>query len=123
MHMFSRIDTIIVRVRDLGRATQWYRENLRLAPSFEDPHERLAVLATAEGSSLTLWELKAGELLAPSDAAGSYPIFAVADAPGAHQLLRAQGVELEPLAHAEGVCFFGFRDLDGNRLEACQVVD
>jgi catechol 2,3-dioxygenase-like lactoylglutathione lyase family enzyme len=50
-------------------------------------------------------------------------IFAVEDVRAAHSALQAQGADPEPLGDAEGVRFFAFRDLDGNRLEACQVLD
>jgi catechol-2,3-dioxygenase len=63
MSLFSHIDTVIVRVRDISRAVQWYSRTLGLAAVYSDPAEGLT-----------------------------------------------------------GVRFFTFRDLDGNRLEACQVL-
>lgn len=121
--MFRRIDTVIVRVRDLQHARDWYQRTLRLHTTFEDPAERLAVLATPEGSSLTLWELKDGESLPAPTAAGTYPIFAVDDAVEARRLLLDQGADPEPVSDGDGVRFFGFRDPDGNRMEACQVLE
>ena len=120
--MFRRIDTVIVRVRDLQQAKGWYERVLELDTIYEDPAERLAVLTTPDGSSVTLWELKEGEVLAAGPGVGTYPIFAVDDAPDAHRALRERGVEPEALADGAGVCYFGFRDPDGNRLEACQVL-
>lgn len=119
--MFQRIDTVIIRVRDLREAVSWYQRVLHLEVAYEDATERLAVMTTPEGSSVTLWELKPGEELASGDGVGTYPIFAVEDADAAHAALQAQGVDLDPLSDGEGVRFFGFRDLYGNRLEACQV--
>jgi catechol 2,3-dioxygenase-like lactoylglutathione lyase family enzyme len=121
--MFQRIDTVIVRVRALEQAKDWYARVLELGAIYEDAAERLAVLSTAEGSSsLTLWELKPGEVLAPLSAVGTHPIFAVADAAEAHRTLQDRGVEAEALQSGEGVRFFSFRDPDGNRLEACQIL-
>jgi catechol 2,3-dioxygenase-like lactoylglutathione lyase family enzyme len=118
--MFSRLDTLILRVRDLASARQWYAHALGLETVYVDEVEGLAVLGL-EGTSLTLWQLKPAETLAP-DVAGSYPIFGVADAEAAHERLRVRGVSVEEVQSGPGVRFFGFRDADGNRLEACQVL-
>lgn len=117
--MFTRLDTIIVRVRDLAAARAWYANALGLDAVFTDETEELAVLGM-NGTSLTLWQLKPDE--APPAGNGSYPIFGVADAAAAQARLRERGVATEPLQEGAGVRFFGFHDLDGNRLEACEVV-
>lgn len=118
--MFSRIDTVILRVRDLARSEQWYCRTLGLSAVFSDATEGLTVLGL-DGASLTLWQLKPTDgLTAPTD--HSFPIFAVADADVAHRHLRELGVATEPLQEGNGVRFFTFRDPDGNRLEACQVL-
>jgi catechol 2,3-dioxygenase-like lactoylglutathione lyase family enzyme len=120
MSLFSRIDTVIVRVRDLSRAVQWYTRTLGLAPVYSDPTQGLTVLGM-EGTSLTLWQLEPNdEGLEPSG--HSFPIFAVADAAAAHRHLVGQGASVEPLQEGPDVRFFTFRDQDGNRLEACQVL-
>jgi catechol-2,3-dioxygenase len=118
--MFSRLDTLILRVRDLRAAQVWYAETLALEPTYVDEAEGLAVLGL-DGTSLTLWQLKPGELVAPS-ASGTYPIFGVADARAAHELLRTRGAAVHPLQTGPGVRFFRFTDLDGNRLEACELL-
>lgn len=119
--MFTRLDTMILRVRDVGAALRWYADVLQLSPSYVDADEGLAVL-DMEGTSLTLWQLRAGEEPAPGDAAGSFPIFGVSDAAVAHERLRGRGVAVDPLQAGPGVHFFTFRDPDGNRLEACEVL-
>ncbi|HEX3158345.1 MAG TPA: VOC family protein [Gemmatimonadaceae bacterium] len=118
--MFSRLDTLILRVRDLTAAQTWYAETLGLEAAFVDETEGLAVLGL-DGTSLTLWALKPGERAA-TGGSGSYPIFGVADAAAAHARLAERGVAAEALQTAPGVRFFGFHDLDGNRLEACEVL-
>lgn len=120
MTMFSRLDTLIVRVRDLAGARQWYATALDLHPVYEDEGEGLAVLGL-DGTSLTLWQLKDGETM-DAAAAGSYPIFGIADAAAAHATLAGRGVRVDPLQSGPGVRFFSFYDVDGNRLEACQVL-
>lgn len=118
--MFSRLDTVILRVRDLKAAQAWYAQTLELKATYVDEAEGLAVLGL-EGTSLTLWQLKPGETLA-SIGSGTYPIFVVADVGAAHERLRSRGAAVDPLQTGPGVRFFSFRDLDGNRLEACEVL-
>lgn len=117
--MFSRLDTVILRVRDLADARAWYATTLDLHPVFEDPAQGIAVLGLEGGASLTLWALPPGE--APR-ASSTYPIFGVADARAAHARLLAAGVAAEPLVEAPDVRYFRFADVDGNALEACEVV-
>lgn len=117
--MFTRLDTVILRVRALAAAQHWYATHLGLRPVFEDADQGLAVLGLDGGTSLTLWALADGT--APG-ASSTFPIFAVADARAAHAQLQARGVSVEPLVEAPGVCYFRFADLDGNPLEACEVL-
>ena len=118
--MFSRLDTLIMRVRDLRAAREWYGDALGLSATYVDEAEGLAVLGL-EGTSLTLWQLKPNEH-AGASGAGSYPIFAVADATAARAQLQARGVTAETIQTGQGVRYFGFHDLDGNRLEACELL-
>lgn len=117
--MFSRLDTVILRVRDLAAARQWYATKLGLHALFEDASQGLAVLGMDGGAGLTLWTLTDGEAIPPSS---TFPIFAVADARAAHARLVQCGVSTESLVEAPGVRYFRFVDLDGNPLEACEVL-
>lgn len=117
--MFSRLDTVILRVRDLAAARAWYATTLDLHAVYEDAAQGLAVLGLHGGTSVTLWAHPAED---PIPASSTFPIFAVADSRAAHAQLGARGVAVEPVIEAEGVSFFRFRDLDGNPLEACEVV-
>jgi hypothetical protein len=49
-------------------------------------------------------------------------LFSRADAVAAHRHLVGEGASVEPLQEGPGVRFFTFRDQDGNRLEACQLL-
>lgn len=119
--VFNRVDTVILRVRDYEEALEWYRERLGLEPIHMDAEKGLAVLALGD-TSVTLWQLKAGEEPPAPEAAGSFPIFAVPDAKAARSELRKRGVDVGPLNRGGDVRFFTFRDPDGNRLEACEVL-
>ena len=119
--LFERIDTIIVRVRDYEAAAEWYTERLGLQPTYIDPVQGLVVLPF-DGHSLTLSQLKPGEMLPPRGTCVPFPIFVTADAAVLHAELQARGVAVERVQDGGGVRSFAFWDLDGNRLEACQVL-
>jgi catechol 2,3-dioxygenase-like lactoylglutathione lyase family enzyme len=119
--LFERIDTVILRVRDYEAAADWYADRLGLQPLHTDPVEGLVVLPF-DGHSLTLWQLKAGETLPPRGTCVPFPIFVTADAAALHAELQERDVTVDQLQEGGGVRSFTFWDLDGNRLEACQVL-
>ena len=120
--LFRRLDTVLLRVHDVDAAKAWYRAKLELVPAFEDATERLVVFGLGGGASLSLWELKRGESLPVSPGlVTTFPIFAVDDARHTWHVLRERDVLVDPVVEAGGVLSFEFRDLDGNRLEVCQV--
>lgn len=119
---FLRIDTVIVRVRDLAQALPWYQTLLAAEPLYLDGGEGLAVLPLGD-SSLTLWQREPGDTgHAAAGRAGTYPILAVADADVAHAFVSAHGGTPEPIGTGTGVRYFGFTDPHGNYLEACQIL-
>ena len=117
--MFSRLDTVILRVRDLTSTQEWYAGTLGLHAIYEDATQGLVVLGLDGGASLTLWAVRDGEAVGPSS---TYPIFGVDDAAAAHAHLIAQGVAAGPLTEGPGVRYFRFADPEGNPLEACEVL-
>jgi catechol 2,3-dioxygenase-like lactoylglutathione lyase family enzyme len=119
--LVDRIDTIILRVRDYEAAADWYRDKLGLQTTHTDAAQGLAVLAF-DGHSLTLWQLQPGEGLPPRGTCVPFPIFVAGDAAALHAELQRRGVVVESLQEGGGVRFFSFWDLDGNRLEACEVL-
>jgi len=122
MPLFHRIDTVILRVRDVATSAAWYAKSLGFAPIHLSSSEGLVVLGVNGVTSLTLWQRKVGEEAPPPGTTGTFPIFAVQDAAGVRALLEERGVEVGPLADGGGVRFFSIRDPDGNHLEACEVI-
>lgn len=118
-HLFPRLDTVVLRVRDFQAAAAWYQDRLGATVTFQDPSARLAVLSLAEGAPLTLWELTPGH---PYPAPTTFPILATPDAAAARARLLAMDVAVGDLIEAPGVRYFEFFDPDGNRLEACQIL-
>jgi catechol 2,3-dioxygenase-like lactoylglutathione lyase family enzyme len=119
--LFGRLDTMIIRARDWEAAADWYLEKLGLRASYTDPTQGFVVLPFND-LTLTIWQLKPGEVLPPRGTAVPYPILVTTDAAALQATLQERDVTVGPIEVVEGVRFFSFWDLDGNRLEACQVV-
>lgn len=83
----------------------------------------MAVLNVGRGCSLALWELRAGEHVAVDEKAGAFPIFETLDARSQRLLLQSRGVVTSELRETPGLRCFSFWDLDGNRLDACEVLE
>jgi catechol 2,3-dioxygenase-like lactoylglutathione lyase family enzyme len=122
---FSRIDTVIVRVRNLEQARDWYQQRLGLDPVYFDANERLVVCGFGGATSLTIWELKPEE--EPSFSSGNlgtYPIFFSEDIEAAHQDLAERGVKVGSIQEGNGgVRWFRFWDLEGNIFEVCHYLE
>jgi catechol 2,3-dioxygenase-like lactoylglutathione lyase family enzyme len=119
--LFGRLDTIIIRVRDWEAAADWYAEKLGLKANYTDPSQGFAVVPFSE-HTLTIWQLKPGEELPPRGSAVPYPILVTSDAEALQATLLARDVSVGPVEDVQGVRYFTFWDLDGNRLEACQLL-
>lgn len=118
--IFTKIDTVIVRVGKLAEAQAWYEQKLGFRPSYIGEQERLVVFNVGGETPLTIYELKPGEMTEPQSTASSYPIFYADDIQAAHELLSARGVEVGPIeGEPDGTQWFAFKDCDGNQLEVC----
>jgi len=121
--LFSRIDTVTLRVRDRSAAIEWYRSRLGFQLVFQDPANGVAVFNVGHGGSLTVWELQPHEVSpAPGDA-GTFPVFETADAMAQRHELIARGVNTSALREIPGVRGFSMWDLDGNRLDAWEILE
>ena len=121
--VFCRIDTVVLRVRSRSAALEWYRHRLGLQVVFDDPAQGLAVLNVGRGISLTVWELQPNEVGPPLGAYGTFPIFDASDAAAQRLELIERGVTTSALRELPGSRCFSLWDLDGNRLEACEVLE
>ncbi|HYK74932.1 MAG TPA: VOC family protein [Pseudoneobacillus sp.] len=118
MSLFSKIDTVILRVADIVVAKKWYTEVLELTPSYESNGEHsIVILPIGNSSSITLYEWQQGDQQYP--ASSSYPIFFAENIEDVHTKLSARGVEVSELQKDGTTMFFTFFDLDGNKLEVC----
>lgn len=120
---FRRIDTVILRVRDLRTALSWYTDFFAVEPSYHDDDAGLAVLELGPSGSVTLWQLAPDEPAPhPNGRSGTYPIFAVDDIEAARSHACERASHVEDVQSGAGVQYFGFHDPDGNYLEACHVL-
>jgi catechol-2,3-dioxygenase len=119
--LFTKIDTVAIRVRDLDHARAWYHEKLGVRELFSDKKENLVVISVGADTSLTLWQLKPGEEQAPKGAAGSFPILMAPDAKQIHRALSERGVETGLIQSSGSTLWFSFFDPDGNRIDVCEV--
>lgn len=120
--IFTRLDTVLLRVRDVAKSKVWYEQVLRLKPVFEDDQEKLVVFDLGGETSLTIWQLKPAQDLRPAGVTGTFPIFLAEDVAQTRDYLIAHQVQVEPVQESGGVRSLGFFDPDGNRLEVCQVL-
>lgn len=110
-------------MRSLQAAVAWYRASLGLQVVFEDSTEGMAVFNVGQGCSLTIWELPGDTEGPPAGGAGTFPILEAVDA-RAYQLdLQRRGVVTSELRETAGLRCFTFWDLDGNRLDVCEVLE
>ncbi|WP_113927907.1 VOC family protein [Bacillus sp. P14.5] len=112
--MFERIDTICLKVRDIKRACEWYKEKLDCSVSFAGEGYRVLTIGKEVGIPLTIEE---GERVLSSD--HNYPIFFTKDIHIAHRKLIDNDVTTEKLHFDGDNHYFTFYDLDGNKLQVC----
>jgi hypothetical protein len=110
-------------VRNRQAAGAWYRASLGLQVLFEDPAEGMAVLNVGQGCSLTVWELPAGAEGTLGATSGTFPILETVDARAYRLHLQSRGVVTSELRETAGLRCFTFWNLDGNRLDVCEVLE
>ena len=113
-------DTVIVRVFDLIKSKEWYKNILGLKISIEDFKYKLVIFDTGSPTTLTLWETDRN--ISIDRETTTYIIFNVHDALATRNELQGKGVLVDRLIESDFVKYFFFYDPDGNILEVCQVL-
>jgi len=114
--------TTILRVRDLERSVEWYRDVLGLQPVNRDFQYRLVDLVSARGQRITLRELNDDKPIIKSGLRSAYEVFITANADEAHSQLLAQGETVGEVEDHPGVRLFWVEDPDGHPLCILQFV-
>ena len=120
--VFSRIDSVVLRVHHREAAVDWYLARLGFRILCEDAAAGVTVLDMGRGDTLTLWQLRGNEIAVIRNMSGTFPVFEATDAVAQRAELIARGVEASQVREVSRLKSFSFWDLDGNRLEACEVV-
>ena len=118
--MIRGIETVVVRVSDYSTAADWYCTILGCTVVFTDPVQGLVVLQFGHGTTLTLWQLRAGERFLDDPQPCPFPVVATTDAVAQRIDLAGRGVRTSGLSELPGFRFFSFWDPDGNQLGACE---
>jgi catechol 2,3-dioxygenase-like lactoylglutathione lyase family enzyme len=113
-------DAVVVEVRDVAAAQQWYSEKLGLRYSSTEVEQASVVLGYSDDDAeLYLVEISGNER--SEGQSGKPPIIFASKLAAAHEYLSSRGVAVGPLqTDSGGNRFFRFRDLEGNELEICQ---
>ncbi|RIW34742.1 VOC family protein [Bacillus salacetis] len=109
--MFAKLDTVLINVKNLEDARQWYGEVLELEETYDGVNHIVFKVGQGE-TPITIIE---GETCRPS----VKPIL-FSDAIEETQLkLKGKGVEAGTIENDGNVTFFTFEDPDGNQFEVC----
>jgi catechol 2,3-dioxygenase-like lactoylglutathione lyase family enzyme len=120
---FTRIESVVLRVRSRQAAVAWYRASLGLQILFEDPGEGMAVFNVGQGCSLTIWEVPRAAEGMLAGASGTFPILEAVDAHAYRLHLQSRGVTTSELRETAVLRCFTFWDPDNNRLDVCEVLE
>lgn len=114
--LFKRIDTVFLKVVDYDKAIEWYQNVLGFSVRWRDDNNGYAAMEIGE-TPLTLVRSSAEEI----DRAKSHVSFNfyTPDIEAAHKHLVGHGLKVDPIGIDTDVQWFGFEDLEGNRLEVC----
>ena len=113
--LFTRIDTVFLRVTDLKRALEWYHKVFSLEMGWADIDNGYASLKLGE-TPLTLVATPTDQFV-PQTSHAPFNFF-VPDAEAAHAHLTSLGIECTPIV-TDSVKWFDFYDADGNLLSVC----
>jgi len=116
--------TVVLRVADLERSVEWYREKLGLAPLHRgaDGNTPPYAVYAVSGVIVTVWQLWEGQDRAnENNDRNSYVILVYGgDIVALHQRLVAADVKTDAMRDSANNRFFWFYDPDNNRWEVSQ---
>ena len=116
--LFSKIDTVTIRVGDVVAAQSWYEEKLQMRPNYFDDEQRIVVMESDSETTITLWEREPFDVPVPLGRRGTYPVLFTDQIEESHAVLIGRGVNAEAIEGEPGEPrWFGFTDPDGNYIE------
>ncbi len=116
--------SVMLRVRDLRRSIDWFKETLGLEPfvSGVDGKHPYAAFSFG-GTGVALWQLEPGDPDPESNLSSTYIVFSVASGiEEIRQSVMSRGARVGPLRESSVARFFWFYDPDGHRFEVSEPV-
>ncbi len=115
-HLFKRIDTVFLKVKNFDEAIDWYTDVLGLSVRFRDDKNGYAAIDIGE-TPLTLVRTEDHEQI--EDEQKVWFNFFCPDIDRAHRHLVNYDVEVGQIYEEGNIKWFQFKDLEGNPLEVC----
>lgn len=116
--------TVVLRVADLERSIDWYRDRLGMSPIHRDADGDTPPYAVYDvsGVVVTVWQLPPGQDRSAQDNdRNSYVILLYGgDIDALHKRLVTAEINVEPMRESANNRFFWFYDPDNNRWEVAQ---
>lgn len=119
--IFNRLDTIIVRVKNLEESKNWYIENLSFFPVYSDEESKIVVFDLAGTTTLTLWQIDENETPNNISRGNTYAVFNCDNAEQIYKSLKKKGIVVDNFTTSEDVSLFNFYDPDGNKFEVIEI--
>lgn len=120
--MTLKLQTTVVRVRNLEQAAQWYGQVLGFREAFRDLRVHARTFVLNNTTRITLYELEPDEPHRPVDRQSAYLVFVTDDIAAEADRLRQLGVDVGPIESNPGWRLFWIADPDGNRTMILQVL-
>ncbi len=119
--IFTRLDTIIVRVKNMEEAKNWYIENLNFFPVYSDEESKITIFDMAGTTTLTLWQFDETDTGETINQGNTYAVFNCENAEQVYKSLKKKRVTVDNFTASEDVSLFNFYDLDGNKFEVIEI--
>ncbi len=119
--IFNRLDTVIVRVKNLEESKNWYIENLSFFPVYSDDESKIVVFDLAGTTTLTLWQFEENDASSKVNQGNTYAVFNCDNAEQIFKSLKKKGVAVDNFTTSEDISLFNFYDPDGNKFEVIEI--
>lgn len=116
-----KLQTSVMRVRNLEQAADWYVQVLGFCEAFRDLRVRARTFVLNGATRITLYELGPDEEHIPTGKHSAYLVFATDDIHAEQDRMRQLGAELSPLETDPGWQLFWITDPDGNKMMVIQL--